>query len=207
MLQIIRRMIAPCKTFDNSSVGGVLRLCVYAVMAVLSSLPAIADGVTRSTSKVTASVVDSITISSGLGDIPLTVDFHDGAITSSDGSFTVKANSVGTIYDVWVTVPNGYVDVQNAVYLAKSGNWSLPLRATLSGNTGANAVQTNPAETNSRPIFGNKSNGRAVAGSNANVGTLYTVKLSEVTDLFAIYNNIPSGTYSLTVTAHIALAN
>ena len=147
-------------------------------------------------------------IVSGPGPISLSaIDVFDGGLSTATTTFTVKASATTMVYDVWITVPAGNLDSDRDVYLAKKGAYSLPLSVTLTGNTGGNAVNLNPATTNARPISDKKADGDNVSGSDHDTGTTYTITLTENSDLLYKYHSMPDGVYSINFTAHVALVN
>ncbi len=183
------------------------KLIIFLAAAFIALTPfsAFADGDTSGSASGGGTVVESISISSALGAISLAgIDPFDGSDTSSTGTFTVKANADDTVYDVWLTVPAGNLDAANDVYKALNATDPLPLSVTLTGNTGANAVSINPATINAQPASASKSDGDAVAGTDANSGTVYTVTLTENNSLAATYPSVKDATYTVTITANIA---
>ena len=184
---------------------------IISVLALIYGVSAFADGDLTSSATATVVVGESIAITTALSSINLSgVDVLDDTAASGSGTFTVKANSGSTIYDVWMSVPEAGLDGTNDVYLAANGDNKIPLNVALSGNTGGNAVSSNPgalqtgAVSTARPTTGNKSDGDAVAGTNRAIGTTYTVTLTENTSLGTAYPDIPAGSYTLTLTANIA---
>lgn len=147
-------------------------------------------------------------IVSGPGPISLSaIDVFDDGLSTATTTFTVKASATTVVYDVWITVSAENLDSDQDVYLAKKGAYSLPLSVTLTGNTGGNAVNLNPATTNARPISDKKADGDNVSGSDHDTGTTYTITLTENSDLLYKYHNMPDGVYSINFTAHVALEN
>ena len=167
-------------------------------VALVALLAVPADGV----------AVETVVIHSGPGPIALTaIDFFDGALSTASTTFLVETSKTTVVYDVWITVPPENLDPDQDVYLAKNGGDSIPLSANLSGNTGPNAVNFNPATINARPASGQEAHGDNVSGSGPVTGITYTITLTENTDLLYKYPDIPSGTYLINITAHVALEN
>ncbi len=179
--------------------------------SLLTANMTFADGTLTSTATATATVLNSIGISSGLTAINLgVIDFTDNALNTGTGTFTVKANSLRTSYDVWISVPAANIDTANHVYVARATDDSgLPLNVSLTGNSGVNAVNANPAvlqtgaPSTAHPTTGLKADGDGIAGTNRN-GTVYTVTLTENDSVLASYPDIPAGTYTMQLTANIA---
>ncbi len=166
-----------------------------------------------STAKVMITVPGpAVAISSGLSSLDLPeMALLDSALTSASSSFVVKTNSVKTAYDVWVSVPEAYLNSDADIYVAlnSEANASLPLTVSLTGNTGDDSVNVNPAALQTgapitaRPATGKKSDGDGIVGTNLS-GTTYTVTLTEDNAHYDRYNEIPAGTYTLVLMANVA---
>lgn len=151
-------------------------------------------------------------ITSGPSNISLNVDPLDATASTAQTTFIVKANKLRTKYDVWLSVNNAHHEPTQDIYLADKNNSSfIPLTPRLTGNSGRNRVDVNPAElqtgghNSARPSTGNKIDGDGVKRTNNSNGTTYTITLTEADHLANVYADVPAGSYRLRFRANVAL--
>ena len=181
-----------------------------------------ADTTASGTVDNTISIVESSLANIDLGS---SIDVVNGAFSSKTTTFTIKANSNSTTYNVWLTASN--YDSTNSIVYASNGSYRLPVEVTLTGTTtdtgidgvlgsggGSPVVVSRTISENSNSQRGlngaGKSAGEDVWGTNVN-GTVYTITIDQIPlvnyPASSSYNDIPSGTYSVTISAHALVTN
>ncbi len=156
---------------------------------------------------------DWIGITSGPGHISLgVVDVLDGIESQGSTQFVIKACSPKVVYTVWLSVPEENLDNHFHLWRLKNGDSFLPVRVSLNGNFGFNMVNASPAKLqtgsphSARPHSGRPIDGDRVSGTDKLFGTIYTITLSEDNISSSAYPDMPSGTYTLIVTAHVDIS-
>ena len=203
----------------------VLRFLI-ATMLIHTYMYADSAGVTLSGS--VSNSVNIVELSLNSINVGTSVDVINGSITGKTSTFTIKSNSNATTYDVWLSADH-YDTLSNVVYASqtKGGTtYRFPLSVTLSGATTNTGVDGQPGSGSGSPISVNrtivqndnlrvssgagKSAGENVWGTNVN-GTVYTITVDQVVlrnhPNSGEYINVPSGTYTVTITANVLVTN
>lgn len=174
-------------------------------------------------------ITNNVKISeSSIGYINLgtSIDVLNGSFINKTTTFRVKANSTGTTYNVWLTA-NNYDSTNSLVYASQvvNGNeYRLPIKVTLQGNTlnigndgvvnsgigsPVNVNRTIAQNNNSEiPNGSGKNAGEDVWGTNIN-GSVYTISIDQFSSnpYDFKYNNVPSGTYTVTLLVNLISTN
>ena len=185
---------------------------------------AYAAGTSDTTATVT--VANSIDITTNFtGTIAANLNVLNGTFTGgTTDTFTLKANSDATTYNVWLTVPTANWDSTNTQVSAindTNATYKLPIIATLTGTTGnvsgdgtgtagtgVSVTRTIEANSNVTPAASaTQADGLGVNGTDVD-GDLYTITITpDSAQTAAAYKNIPNGTYSVIMTVNTLVTN